>query len=469
VLTRRELLWFAAAFLLVLPLVTTRLYASDEIEHYAWLRSLAFDADVNFENEYQYFYDAGVSRTPDFHETFLERTTEIGLRVNYAAPGSALLWAPFFGVAHLVALATGQPADGFSQPYISGVAYASAFYAFLAIAISAAIARRLVGRGIAAGLAIAAGTPLLFYAIVAPAFGHAASAFAVSLFIWIWLRVRESWTWQGVALLGLSAGLMGIVREQDLLLAAAPAIDFIRSALLAARSSGTNTQRRSLVQRTAIAGVGTVSFLIAYAPLLLAYTALNGRPAATETATRKMSWSSPHAFSVLFDPEHGFLAWTPLAILAIAGLVLLAVRGAPGARATGERAQPDLKWIGWMLLLMVLIQTYSSGSVESWTVAGSFGQRRFVALTPILVVGLAALLAHVRIGWPKHMVRILVFVCIWWNLGLMAQFGLHLMDRQRLTLSRNARLTFVELPLQAPSIAWRYLTDRSSLYKIPKQ
>ena len=459
----------------MLPLVTTRLYASDEIEHYAWLRSLAFDGDVNFENEYQHFYDAGVARTPDFHETFLERTTEIGLRVNYAAPGSAVLWAPFFGVAHVVALTTGQPADGFSQPYISAVTYGSAFYAFLAIAIAAAIARQLVGRGLVAGLLIAVGTPLLFYAIVAPGFGHATSAFAVSLFIWVWLRVRNSWTWQGAALLGLSAGLMGIVREQDLLLSVAPAIDFIRSAFRAARGSEVDThqtarrtRQQGLGHRTAIAIVGVFSFLIAYAPLLLAYNALNGRPFATETATRKMTWSAPHAFSVLFSPEHGFFAWTPLAILAIAGVVLLALRGAPAVRPAVQRVQPDLHWIGWMLVLMVVVQTYSSGSVESWTVAGSFGQRRFVALTPILVVGLATLLVHVRVGWPTLVARGLVVLCIWWNLGLMAQFGLHLMDRQRLSLAQNARVTFVELPLQAPSIAWRYLTDRSSLYKIPK-
>ena len=39
---------------------------------------------------------------------------------------------------------------------------------------------------------------------------------------------------------------------------------------------------------------------------------------------------------------------------------------------------------------MVALQVYVSGAVESWTVAGAFGQRRFVSITMILVVGLAA-------------------------------------------------------------------------------
>ena len=45
---------------------------------------------------------------------------------------------------------------------------------------------------------------------------------------------------------------------------------------------------------------------------------------------------------------------------------------------------------------MVAAQVYVSGSVESWTVAGAFGQRRFVALTILLTIGLAAVLAAGR-------------------------------------------------------------------------
>ena len=51
----------------------------------------------------------------------------------------------------------------------------------------------------------------------------------------------------------------------------------------------------------------------------------------------------------------------------------------------------------------------------------------------------------------------------------MAQFGLHLMDRQRLSVRENARVTFFELPRMAPSIVVRYLTDRDSFYGRPRQ
>ncbi len=60
-------------------------------------------------------------------------------------------------------------------------------------------------------------------------------------------------------------------------------------------------------------------------------------------------------------------------------------------------------------------------------------------------------------------------LCLWWNLGLIAQFALHRMDRQRLTLRENAWNTFVVLPREAPAILWRYFTDRSSFYGRQRQ
>ena len=88
-------------FLLSLPAVTTRLYASDEIQYFAYLRSLWFDHDVSFQNEYEYFYDRGIARARGFHETFLEFETPTGLRYNFGTIGSALLWAPFYAVGDL--------------------------------------------------------------------------------------------------------------------------------------------------------------------------------------------------------------------------------------------------------------------------------------------------------------------------------------------------------------------------------
>ncbi|MEO8481437.1 MAG: hypothetical protein ABI634_04455 [Acidobacteriota bacterium] len=442
-----------ALFLVSLVGVTTRLGAADEIEYFSWLRSWTFDHDVDFRNEYGHFYDAGPDRLRGFRATFLDLTNEAGRAPNFAPIGTAILWAPFYAVGHVAAMLTGQPANGYSPPYITAVTWASAGYGFAALWLSWAIARRLLGHGGTATMATALGTPIVFYMYVAPGFSHAASAFAVSLFIWIWLKVRESWSPSGMALLALVGALLPMVREQDVFFLVGPALDFSRAMILTVPGN----RRRPLL------GVITsaVVFLLAYAPQLIAYDALNGHPSPTHLVARKMTWSSPHFMGVLFSPEHGFFVWTPLAIVACAGLVAMAAGRVPGLHR-------DTRWLTALFLVQIALQAYVSGCVESWTVAGSFGQRRFVAVTPLLVVGLAALVPAMR-NWRAHVMTAVVVLCVWWNIGLMAQFGLHRMDRQRMSPAENARVTFVELPLHAPSIVWRYVTNRESFYGLPQQ
>jgi hypothetical protein len=323
----------------------------------------------------------------------------------------------------------------------------------LAVALSASIARRVVGRGWLAAIVVWIGTPLVYYMYVTPPFSHATSAFAVTLFLFVWLRVRETWSARGVALLGVTAALMAMVREQDVFFIVGPGLDFAARLLRRPRASGLTPV------------VGALAFFLAYSPQLFAYKALNGHYGPSDFVSRKMTWTSPHAWGVLFSPEHGLFAWTPLAFFAIAGLVLLALKRV-------NATQTDAPWIALCALVMVAAEVYVTGAVESWTLEGSFGQRRFVALTPLLTLGVAALWVAAR-DTGRAAARVafwaMATLSVWWNVGLMAQFGLHMMDRSRLTLRDNAWNTFVVLPRDLPGIAIRYVTDRSSFYNQPRR
>jgi len=484
-LSRRELLVLALVFAVSLPAVTARLYSSDEVQYFSYLRSLWFDRDVSFENEYRYFYDHQIAQSAGYHETFLERQTATLRRVNYATMGCAVLWAPFYGVADVSvrvrrALGSDIAADGYSTPYVAAVAYGSAFYGFAAILLSIAAARRMIGPGaLSSGLAVWAGTPLLFYMYVAPPFSHACSAFAVAVFVTIWLQVRQTWALRGMIALGLAGALMAMVREQDIFFTLGPALDFSLALLMGKRT-------RAAAKFLTHALAGCAAFAIGYLPQLLAYSALNGSthrilgmayPGPASDVQRKMSWHAPHALQVLFSPEHGFLFWTPLAVVSIAGLVLLAVRssvrltGAAEAvavrRSFARSLTPDAGRIGGCMLLMVATQVYISGAVESWTVAGAFGQRRFVAVTIFLVVGLAAARAAARGRWARPAMSAVIILAIYWNIALMAEFGTLMMDRQRLEPRRNAYDAFVTLPRVGPRLVYRYLMQRESFYRPP--
>jgi hypothetical protein len=130
--------------------------------------------------------------------------------------------------------------------------------------------------------------------------------------------------------------------------------------------------------------------------------------------------------------------------------------------ALGHRRQAAV-----CMLLMYASQVYVSGSVESWTVAGGYGQRRFVALTILLVIGLAALQEGARRVAARTIIGVLTVVAIYWNIALIAEFGTGLMDRQRLSPAQNAYHAFVTLPREAPALVYRYVFDRSSFYRAP--
>lgn len=464
----RSARWIALLVLvaaLSMPGVTTRLYAADEVEAFSFLRSLWFDHDFSFDNEYRHLYESRVITDEGFRLTFLEFTTETGLRRNFSTIGCALLWAPFYAVADAgVRVARGLgyavEADGYSRPYVAAVCYGSACYGVMALVLAFAVARRVLqiggmrdaGPAAAATWAVWLGTPLLFYMYVAPPYTHAVSAFTAAAFVWAWLMVRERWSPGGLAVLGVLAAMMTMVREQDAFLALGPGLDF-------AWSLRRRPRPRLLASALAFSGAFALTFL----PQAAAYLALNGRLSPSRLVSRKMSWTAPHALDVLLSPEHGYVCWTPLALLAMVGWVMMLTWRLPPSPAN-QHTRP-LRWLGLCMLVMALSQIYVAGSVESWTVAGAFGQRRFVVLTVLLVVGVAVLYARARTRLARAALSLVVVMSVWWNLGLMVQFGAGWMDRQRLDLPKNAYNTFVTVPRRLPEIAYRYLFERQSFYR----
>ena len=135
-----------------------------------------------------------------FHETFLERTTETGRRVNFATIGSALLWSPFYAVADVTCAAlraAGRDVAATATRSRTSPRSRTDRRSTASLAIAAVDRRRRAGSGCGTRAALAGrrsliwlGTPLLFYMYVAPPMSHACSAFAVALFVTVWLRVR---------------------------------------------------------------------------------------------------------------------------------------------------------------------------------------------------------------------------------------------------------------------------------------
>jgi hypothetical protein len=449
-------------FVCSLPLVAHRMTASDAIEYYVYDRSLYFDGDLDFTNDYQGFYDRNPSGLAKFKEGFIDKRNPAGNAINNGPCGSALLWAPFFlvgdGAARsLHALGAHVATDGYSLPYIWAVSLGSAIYAGIALILTYLLARSLVGPRPAfwASLVVWLGTPALFYSHLSPTFAHATSWFAVAAFLTVWYRTRQRRTRRAWVALGALGGLVAMIREQDAVFLLVPAVDEALRLLPGLRA----IDRAWLadLRRTLCGGVLMgLCAAIAFTPQLIVYKRLNGNFRPSPEVSDKLHWNTPNALRVLFDPAHGLFFWTPVLLLAALGICLLIQR------------DPRL---GISLATGFLLTLYLNGAFLTWTTAGSFGARRFIVCTPIFAIGLAELFD--RFGTRREAavpvlrvwVPVLAVVAILWNCGLIVQFVKLYMDRQQLEWPLVIVNQFTKVPRHLVGDLWQLVRHPSSFYQ----
>jgi hypothetical protein len=268
---------------------------------------------------------------------------------------------------------------------VSGIAAAAAgaWFAFLA-------ARRLFGPRVAiwATMTTWLGSSAIYYSLVSPAYSHASSMLATGLFTWVWAAGPDGTRGRKEAeppaeatvgryvLVGALAGFAALVRWQDAVFLAAPALDLARSI---SRGEGTIAAR---VARATLRGLACgAAALLVFIPQMLAWSALYGRPLVVPQGGEFMRWGSPNLFDMLFSSNHGLFSCTPVLAVAAAGLVPLWRRTPRVAAGTAA---------------VLLVSWYANAAVADWWAGEAFGARRFVSCFPLFVLGLAAVMDRWR-------------------------------------------------------------------------
>lgn len=340
---------------------------ADGKRYFSYLRSVVFDGDLNFRNEFAHLQSGPV------------RMTSTGLAYNGMSVGPAVLWSPFYLLAHLLSILARVvgiqvDTDGYGLVYQSAISIATITYVTVGSLLTYRVSRRyfpswvsLVG---VAGVWLA--SSLFHYTVGAPDMAHGVSFFAVSLFLFVWhpprCRTHKEWV-----LLGLTAGLMTLVRWQSLLYVSV----FPVEAIQALRAADGPAERATILQEYAKGGllVG-LSGVIVLAPQMVVWNTLFGLPITIPQGSDIFDWLHPSLLQYLFSMRHGLYTWTPIMLIATLGLVSLWKR--------------DRK-VTVALLIVLLMQWYVNSAHRYWWAHGSFGARRFVSATPLFAIGLAAL------------------------------------------------------------------------------
>lgn len=367
-------------------------FAADSPSYYVYLRSAFFDADLDFGNEWATW---GLPKPP---------TTATGRQANVHAVGAAILWSPFFVLAHgyvkLQHLFGREvyPSDGFSLPYIRSVALGSGALAVSGAVLLVSTLSRRFGGGVSA-LAVTASvmsSPIPYYIFVMPGMAHAAVFSLACAFVVAWVRAEEAPSRRAWLLLGALLGALALTRWQAIVFAA-----FLLPLLVSALRLKGRLAWRWLAEAAGVT-------LLVFSPQLAAWQVLFGSPFAVPDRQHGMDWSSPHLAEVIFSADRGLFSWTPLLALGLVGLL----------------GQLFSRWRGFAVasLLVFSASVWVNGGVKDWAGADAFAARRFDLVVPLFAIGIVAVtaVAHRAIARRPWLATASVFaVAVAWNLGLM--------------------------------------------------
>lgn len=246
-----------------------------------------------------------------------------GQRVIKYSAGMAVLYAPFFAVAHAAAPVLGYPADGFSPPYPWTIAFGCLLYAMLGLFVLRKVLLHFFSdRWTAALLALVVlGTNFLqLTALDGTLLTHTPLFLLYALLLWGTLRWHERPHARTALLIGASAGLITLVRPSEGVCLLIPLL------WLPTGEAPWKRKWQLIATHSGHVLLAAGAFALAVLPQPLYWHAVTGQWLFYSYVNpgEGFDLATPHTLDFLFSFRKGWLLYTPLMGLALIGIPLLA-------------------------------------------------------------------------------------------------------------------------------------------------
>ena len=306
-------------------------------------------------------------------------------QVNVYPVGFAVFNLPFFCAGHLSAKIAGYPPDGLSPPYQWAMIFSALFYGILGIWLLRKLLLRYFSDRLSALLLVltGCGTNLYYYATYECMLPHVYLFAADTLLILLTIKWHERPEKKTALLIGLLLGLITITRPSEIVWIIVPLLWNV---------SGW----KSLKEKFRFLFQHKLHVLILIAGMFLAgslqliYWKYTSGSWFSFNHTEGFDFFRPFTLKVLFSYKKGWLLYTPLMILAIAGFIPL------------YKKQRSLFF---PLVLFFLANLWFISSWECWWYAGTFGQRPFVQSYGLMAIPLGFLFQ----SFAKNAIRYAAF------------------------------------------------------------
>ncbi len=348
--TEATLSWDVAGYYLYLPAAII----------YKDLKKLSFKDDIT--NKYH--------PSSEFYQAYLQ---ENGNYVMKYPIGLAILYLPFFLLAHLFAIGTAYPTDGFSLPYQFGISWGSICIAAIGLWMMRKIlllyfSELIVGLTL---ILVVFATNYLNYTAIDGSMSHNWVFTLVAYLIWQTIHWYKSPSFGRSTAIAACIGLAALSRPTDILICLIP--------LFWGLSSISTFQERLIFWKKHILQLLLiVAVVAAIGSIQLVYWKYaSGNWLVYSYQDQGFSWLWPHIKDVLFSYRKGWLVYTPIMVLSLIGFIPLYKR---------------YRFLFWGVAIYFGLHFYLTAAWDIWWYGGSFGQRALIQAYPVLLFPIAALL-----------------------------------------------------------------------------
>ena len=375
-----------------------RVIEHDAHSYYAYLPAIFIYDDIKLEkSSYQ---------MEPYYYLFWPAYSEDGKAYIKTTCGLSILYSPFFFLGHWTAPVLGFEQNGYSPPYKVFLIFGGLFYMLLGLDFVRRVLQHFKVSNLTIGIVIlllGLGTNLFCYGTQSATHTHVYNFFLVSVFVWITIKWHETKSFKNTAFIGLTLGLLSLIRPTNILLA-------IFFALYGVGSIKALIERIQLLLKLWWKVLIMMVFaVLVWTPQVWYWKGVLGEYLFFSYAGERFFFDSPEIWKGLFSFQKGWFIYTPIMLFAVAGLFV------------------KTKMIQHMRLSIGVFMTiiiYITFSWWCWWYGGTFGQRPMIDFYCLMAIPLAAFVQFVleRKKWMKIGLASLAGFFIWLNILQTFQF-----------------------------------------------
>lgn len=189
-----------------------RVLESDVLSYYSYLTSTVIYNDITLS-----FLDDGEE---NYSKYFWAKKNNNGKYIIKTTMGMAIIYSPFFFIAHGIEKISGQEANGYSATYKTIISFGALFYLIIGLIIIKKLLQKIFSPLITTITLVLLyfGTNLYYYATIEPGIPHTYDFTLIALFIYLTSKWLNSFKFKHSILLGLLIGIIVLVRPINILI-----------------------------------------------------------------------------------------------------------------------------------------------------------------------------------------------------------------------------------------------------------